>query len=253
VKNVLLSQRTIADIDSQVEKVLRGLGNPPPPINLGLVRELLKLDLGYYSATDDSLLRETISRLKVASKQILQRPSLLRDAIAKFSLKALYLPDQKRILLDQSLPILKHRWNEAHEVGHTIVPWHAGMMLGDTAQTLTPTCHDQMEAEANYAAGQLLFSAGRFTEEANGSSLELSHVMTLSKTFGNTTTSTLWRYVERAHAPKPLVGLITAHYGHRDHLKRSIVIGAKRRCLVRFQTFRRSSTIFADRSALILS
>ncbi|MFX7784951.1 hypothetical protein ABTJ92_22275, partial [Acinetobacter baumannii] len=80
VKNVSLGHRTIADIDGQVDKVLRGLGNPNPPVDLRLVRELLKLDRGYYSTTDDSLLRETFSRLKVAGLQVLLRPTILRDA-----------------------------------------------------------------------------------------------------------------------------------------------------------------------------
>ena len=46
-----------------------------------LVRELLKLDRGYYSTTDDSLLRETFSRMKVAGLQVLKRPTILRDAV----------------------------------------------------------------------------------------------------------------------------------------------------------------------------
>lgn len=125
MKNIQLRSRTRTDIDDQVAKVLRGLGNPEPPLDLRLVRELLKLDLAYYSTTaNDGLLRETVSRLKVAGKQILQRPGLLVDAVQKLSLKALYLPDQKRILLDETLPKLKHRWNEAHEVGHSLIPWH---------------------------------------------------------------------------------------------------------------------------------
>ena len=65
MKNVSLKDRTIADIDGQVDKVLRGLGNPEPPIDLRVLRDLLKLDRGYYSTTDDSLLRETFSRMKV--------------------------------------------------------------------------------------------------------------------------------------------------------------------------------------------
>ncbi|MFX6865351.1 hypothetical protein ABTH66_19170, partial [Acinetobacter baumannii] len=89
-------------------------GNPNPPVDLRLVRELLKLDRGYYTTTDDSLLRETVSRLKVAGLQVLLRPTILRDAVQNLSLKALYLPDQTRIRLDQDLPLLKHRWNEAH-------------------------------------------------------------------------------------------------------------------------------------------
>jgi hypothetical protein len=211
VRNVGLGARTVADIDGQVAKVLRGLGNPEPPIDLGVVRDLLKLDRGYYSTTDDGLLRETFSRLKVAGRQVLLRPTILRDAVLSLSLKALYLPDQKRILLDKDLPLLKHRWNEAHEIGHDLIPWHARMMFGDTEQTLTPACHEIMEAEANYAAGQLLFLADRFRAEATAAAPSLKLVKALSKEFGNTLTSTLWRFTEQAHGNRPMVALVTGH------------------------------------------
>jgi hypothetical protein len=211
VKNINLGHRTIGDIDSQVSKVLKGLGNPEPPLDLRMVRELLKLDRGYYSTTDDSLLRETFSRMKVAGKQVLLRPTLLRDAVRTLSLKALYLPDQKRILLDKTLPQIKHRWNEAHEIGHDLIPWHADMMLGDTEQTLTPVCHEMIEAEANYAAGQILFLGDRFASEATASLPSFDLVRGLSKGFGNTMTSTLWRFVEQAHSGRPMVALVTGH------------------------------------------
>lgn len=211
MKNIQLKARTAADIDTQVAKVLRGLGNPEPPIDLRLVRELLKLDRSYYSTSDDGLLRETISRLKVAGLQVLKRPTILSDAVRTLSLKALYLPDQKRILLDKTLPLLKHRWNEAHEIGHDIIPWHAGMMLGDTEQTLTPACHAQMEAEANFAAGQILFLADRFVADARDSAPRLGTVRALNGRFGNTITSTLWRFVEQVRPDLPMVGLVTGH------------------------------------------
>ena len=157
MKNVSLGHRTVADINGQIAKVLRGLGNPEPPIDLRVVRDLLKLDRGYYSTTDDSLLREMFSRMKVAGLQVLKRPTILREAVQTLSLKALYLPDQKRILLDKDLPPLKHRWNEAHEIGHDIIPWHAGMMLGDTEQTLTPSCHAIMEPKRISRPGNFFF------------------------------------------------------------------------------------------------
>ena len=109
MRNVSLGPRTVADIDGQVAKVLRGLGSPEPPVDLRLVRELLKLDRDYYSTTDDGLLRETFSKIMVAGQQLLKRPTLLADAVRMLSLKALYLPDQKRILIDKDLPQLKHR------------------------------------------------------------------------------------------------------------------------------------------------
>jgi Zn-dependent peptidase ImmA (M78 family) len=211
VKNIQLGIKTVEDIDAQVDKILRGLGLPEPPLDLRLVREILNLDRVYYSTTDDSVLRETISRLKVAGVQVLRRPMLLAEAIRSWNLKALYLPDQKRILIDQTLPEIKHRWNEAHEIGHDIVPWHAGMMLGDNEQTLSIACRAQLEAEANFAAGRLLFLANRFIEEANACPPAMSHVRALSKRFGNTITSTLWRFVEQSHVTIPMIALVSGH------------------------------------------
>lgn len=133
-------ERESLDIDKQVEKIIRGLGNPNPPVVLADVRELLRLDLGYYSSKDDGLLRETISRLKVATNQFWYRPSILLDAIKKRDLKALYVPDGKRILLDKELPQLKQRWGEGHEICHSIIPWHASYLHGDQSHTLSMGC-----------------------------------------------------------------------------------------------------------------
>ena len=70
MRNLYLRKTTAAEIDGQVSKVLRGLGNPKPPLRLDDVRALLKLDRQYYSKTSDGMLRETVSRLMVAGKQI---------------------------------------------------------------------------------------------------------------------------------------------------------------------------------------
>lgn len=166
MKNIPLRERTAQKIDDQVAKVLKGLGNPEPPLRLTDVRELLLLDQQYYSSTDDGALGEVASRLRVAGKQVLARPTLLVEAIKTMDLKALYLPDQKRILLDKEQPEAKWRWNEAHEITHSILPWHNSFMQGDTSLTLTPTCHDRIEAEANFGAGRLLFLQDRFKEMA---------------------------------------------------------------------------------------
>ena len=169
-----------------------------PPLKLEQVRELLKLDRVFYTADDPSLAREAISRIKVAGVQIFKRPALLKDTIAKMSLRALYIPDQRRILLDKSLPPLKHRWNEAHEVGHSLIPWHADMTLGDNKQTLSQHCHEHIEAEANYAAGRMLFLRDRFTQEVLGSDPSLTAIRSLKGVFGNTLSTTLYRFVEIA-------------------------------------------------------
>ena len=100
--NRVLSEKTARDIDQRVARVLRGLGNPEPPLRLEDVRELLDLDREFYTADDPGVIREAINRIRVAGTQVSKRPTLLYDAIKKFSLRALYLPDRKRILLDGS-------------------------------------------------------------------------------------------------------------------------------------------------------
>jgi hypothetical protein len=188
---------------------MRGLGNPEPPLRLEDVRELLRLDRQYYSSTDDSAVRETVSRLKIAGKQILERPSLLIDVIRKAELSALWLPDRRRILIDAETPIKKHRWYESHEIGHSLAPWHRDYLYGDSEESLSPTCREELEAEANYVAGQLLFMMNRFADEALMLPVAFDTVIQLGKRYGNTITSTLWRYVEEAHQGLPLVGIVT--------------------------------------------
>jgi len=208
LRNLFLKDRTARDIDQQVGKILRDLGSPEPPLKIDDVRELLRLDRQYYSSSDDGVLREVAHRLKVAGKQIIRRPTLLLDVVRKMDLKALYLPDSKRILIDQDLPAVKQRWGEAHEIGHDIIPWHQGLMLGDTKATLRPACHAQLEAEANYAAGRLLYLQDGFREHL-GEQPDLAGIRELAKAFGNSITTALWRVVE--YLDIPAIGAVTDH------------------------------------------
>ena len=47
------------DINEHIARLIRDLGNPEPPLHLEQVRELLKLDLTYYSKSDLNLLNNT--------------------------------------------------------------------------------------------------------------------------------------------------------------------------------------------------
>ena len=203
--------RVRADILSKADRILRELGYPEPPLRLEDVRELLKLDRSFFTGESDGLLKTTFSRLKRAGKQLLMRPTLLGDAIKKFDLRALYLPDHKRILIDDSIPQAKHRWLEAHEIGHDILPWHHEMMLGDDEITPTASVHDKLEAEANFAAGALLFLGDRFISECRDCAPSIETVQSLKKRYGNTLTTTLWRMIEHAGDDNPIIGLIGQH------------------------------------------
>lgn len=206
-----MRRRTAQEIDTIVSKILAELDNPTKRLNLEDVRYILRLDKQYYTANDPGLLNGVMHRLRVAGIQVFNRPGLVVDAIKSFSLKALYLPDQKRIFLDSSLPPLKHRWNEAHEIGHSIIPWHEDAMLGDNNTTLSLDCREQIENEANYAAGRLLFLGDHFYIASESLCPNFKSIAALSKEFGNSLTSTFYRFVEQMGDTTPLVGIVSPH------------------------------------------
>lgn len=207
------------DINTQVEKILRGLGNPEPPLRIEDVLELLRLDRQYYSSSNDSVLREVVSKVWIGAQQVLQRPSLILDVVRKAKLSALWIPDRKRILIDEDLPKIKHRWASGHEVIHSVTEWHKPFLFGDSKKELNPGCHETLEAEANFGTGQLLFLRGRFLAEASDLAMNMDNVKSLAKRFGNTITCTLWRYVEQMGEELPMAGLVTCHPQHlpEDH------------------------------------
>lgn len=210
MKNKRIGVMEARDIEASVRRVLREL-EAEPPLHLSIVRELLELDRHYFSSRDTGLLNDTVSRLRRAGRQLVLRPTLLLDAVSTAKLSALWLPDKKRILIDDEMPDLKKRWAESHEIGHSLTEWHRDFLLGDDRFTLSAECHETLEAEANYAAGELLFLQERFILEARSREPSLATIRELARTFSNTQTSTLWRLAEKAYKNKPLVGVICNH------------------------------------------
>jgi hypothetical protein len=211
MKNLILQPHVRQKIDARVDRLLRDIDNPEPPLRVEEVLELLRLDLAYYRSDDPGFINETIHRLTMAGKQVLARPTLLLDALKKFSVKALYSPDRKRILIDETVPKAKHRWLQGHEVIHDVLDWHEPVHYGDNELTVKQSCLDKVEAEANYGAGQLLFLRQRFAVEALDSPPSVELVRNLAKTFGNTHASTLWRLIEATGRTRPMVGVIHYH------------------------------------------
>ena len=212
MRNQFLDDGTARDIDNLVDRVHRDLGNPEGPVELVTVRSLLKLDLQYYTTNDLGLVDEVVHKMRIAAKQIIERPVFLLEAVKKFDLKGLFLPDRKRILLDADIPDLKKRWSESHEIVHSLIPWHKDYLLGDTKETLSPACHQQLEGEANYGAGRLLFPHKPMLDLARSGPPSMTHIRAIADHFGNTITSALWRYVE--YSDDPCLGIIGQHPHH---------------------------------------
>ncbi|MDE0629119.1 MAG: ImmA/IrrE family metallo-endopeptidase [Bryobacterales bacterium] len=215
IRNGFLSPKTAADIERRVDSLLRGLGDTRPPLNLYRVRKYLSLELGSYPDDHLGAMRSTVSRIRISTLRSYRRPALVAEAIRKYDLSALYLPERRRILLDPSLPGKKRRWNVAHEIGHRLIPWHDDPAFGDNRHTLSPECHRQIEVEANFAAGRILFLGKRFDDEARSFQPSIESVLELHRRFGNTITTTLYRLVELPAATRPMVGMITRPPGER--------------------------------------
>ena len=205
------------EINGQVQRILRDLGNPEPPLSLADVRSLLSLDLQYYRSTDPGLISELTHRFNLMTRKTI--PGLgkhLVSALAKSKLCAFWVPDSARILLDQDVPHAKHRWIEAHEITHSLTPWHKDFLLGDDKQTLDPACHATLEAEANYGAGRLLFLQGRFAADARDVSLDFESIKLLASRYNNSIVSTFWRTIEERNPGQAVFGLISVHPHHPD-------------------------------------
>jgi Zn-dependent peptidase ImmA (M78 family) len=211
MKNPQVGNSEKRQIDKAVQRLLSDLKGVEPPLRLEMVRDQMKLDLEYYSGKEPGLIREVVHSLKVAGKEMLSSKALLGRMIGKLGLRAMFFWDQGRILIDQDLHRIKYRWAEAHEIGHKLSFWHKQYLLGDSKNELSPTCHAVIEAEANYAAGQLLFLQERFVEEARSVPVSLNSLKGLSQRFGNSNASTLWRFVEECAGATPVVGIVSEH------------------------------------------
>lgn len=216
MRNIIVGKLERIDFDDKIGRILKDLGSPEPPLNLDNVRELLKLDRQYYSSNDDSHLQEFVHVMMMAGKQVFQNPRRLLDVIKTAKISALWVPEKRQILIDRSAPQLKHRWMEGHEISHSLADWHQQYLFGDNKQSLSQQCHETLEAEANYGSGRLLFLGPKFGEEASQLSISMSTVLSLSERYGNSKTSTFWRYVEGGHRSKTLLGMIVPQLGRGD-------------------------------------
>lgn len=120
MKSPQIKDRDRASIEARVAKLLKELGNPEPPLRLEDVRFLLEINLGYFQHDNTGVMQRLAHRLKVAGHQLANRPWLLIDAVKRLDLRALWVPDQKFIMIDKDQPEPKWRWLEAHEMGHKL-------------------------------------------------------------------------------------------------------------------------------------
>jgi hypothetical protein len=214
MKNPQVSPSAKRQIDKSVSRLLADLRGLEPPLDLAKVRSKLDLDLHFYSGKDPSHFRQIVHSIKVAGKEHFPGKKQLSWIIEKLGLKGLLFWDANQIHIDSDLHEIKYRWAESHEIGHKLCDWHKYYLLGDTQAELSHACHVEIEAEANYASGQLVFMQKRFLAELMGSPLSIGSLKSLSTTFGNSKATTLWRMVEEYEGDRAVVGIVSGHPHH---------------------------------------
>ena len=193
---------TRKEIDKIVERVLKDAGLRNPPFQIVDVLTHLNLNRDFYSLDDPSLLRRLAHRLQIGKAKII---NVVRE---KIRLAAVWLPDEKRILIDASLPAPKQVWASFHDTVHSILPWHHDFFLGDTAKSLEHEYQDMLESEANYGASGLMFGGGVFTAQALDTTPCWKSIEQLQKLHDKSYVTTFRRYVEHGH-DRPLAGLVS--------------------------------------------
>lgn len=204
----LIDEATQRELDRLVSRVLRDAGFRGPPVDIEVVLEALKLDRDFYDLEDPGLLRRLGHRILVGAKRV-------ADFVEKVRLQALLFFDDKRVLLDKDLPKLKHDWASAHEVGHELIPWHREFCRGDTLETLDPAWHEQLEAEANYAASGLLFCGEVFSNDARDTQPCWKSIELLRRRYRKNWVPTARRYVEKGPDHPMLLLVSTASWNPR--------------------------------------
>lgn len=203
-----VDQTSQRDIDRLVLRVLRDAGFRGPPVDIGQVLDTLKLDREFYDLESPRLMQRIRHGILVGKKR-------LSEFVERVSLQAIILFDDNRVLLDQALPPRKHDWALAHEAGHELIPWHRSLSRGDTQQTLDPFWHEQLEAEANYAASGLLFCGKVFTTDAMDTTPCWQSVEDLKRRYKKNLLPTARRYVERGPEHGMALLVSTAAWDHK--------------------------------------
>ena len=185
-----IDPHTRTDIERLVKRILQDSGFREPPVDIYGVLETLNLDREFYDLEDPGLTHTLRHQIIIGAQR-------LSEIVEKVRLQALLFFDEKRVVLDKDLPQIKHDWAYAHEAGHEIIPWHREFCRGDTVLTLDPTWHELLEAEANYAASELLFCGEAFTIDSWNSRPCLASIHELQQRYRKSLLATARRYIRK--------------------------------------------------------
>lgn len=121
---------------------------------------------------------------------------------------------ERVILVDQSQRAPRVLFTDSHETIHALCAWHEKALFLDTTETLFRNALAQIEREANYGAGHLIFQGARFHRRALREQVSLRTPLALAGEYGASGHATAHFYVEEH--PDALALLFTGLRPKRD-------------------------------------
>ncbi|HEX5619041.1 MAG TPA: ImmA/IrrE family metallo-endopeptidase [Solirubrobacteraceae bacterium] len=109
--------------------------------------------------------------------------------------------EERVVFLDARQAPGRRRFTLAHELAHVLCPWHEAVFRLDTAQELFGSLVTGIEAEANFAASELIFQGRRFAMEARGEEPALTTAFALGERFGASRQAAVHQFVAGHEAP----------------------------------------------------
>jgi hypothetical protein len=108
--------------------------------------------------------------------------------------------EERTLFLDERQALPRRRFTEAHELAHALLPWHEAVLREDTEAELFRPVAAAIEAEANAAAGLLIFQGKRFAARvAAAGPCGIEAALELAREHGASRHATLHHYAQ-SHA-----------------------------------------------------
>lgn len=196
-----MNDATRREIDNVCWKTLKDAGIVRPPVRIEKVLDFLQVHREFYDLEDPGFLDRAKHTIKVRGQKLVK-------VLGKLKLVAVLFYDEDRIVVSSNLSEIRRDFPSFHETAHRVFEWHQLFFYGDTAQTLDPDYHEDLEAEANYGAAAFMFCGPVFTREALDTTPNWDSVTELKARYDKSWVTTLRRYVEHSHN-QPMAMLVS--------------------------------------------
>jgi transcriptional regulator with XRE-family HTH domain len=122
---------------------------------------------------------------------------------------------EKTIYVDRASQIEpRANFTQAHEIAHSLLPWHEATFRLDDERQLFFGTRDELELEANYAAAHMIFQGRRYHERALQNEVSIATPIDLARHYRASLHASIRFYVE-GH-PDPVAVLVAGRRTQHD-------------------------------------